>query len=175
MQLNFDTSNLRFLCNQISYYRFSGQFLCSYSTLPLYALVTQMGTNYKAALIPRRIRETMHGWGKAVRKRRRHRHSMDDTTTIRTETSTICSIEEDDQFLDDIITIDGSNHEPQLMTCTDVTTAVNIEEEEHHFHNETDVVALLHSASVPSSPPLSERSNHQVGIVRSYSMPTWRR
>ncbi|KMZ61280.1 MLO-like protein 14 [Zostera marina] len=154
---------------------FSGQFLCSYSTLPLYALVTQMGTNYKAALIPRRIRETMHGWGKAVRKRRRHRHSMDDTTTIRTETSTICSIEEDDQFLDDIITIDGSNHEPQLMTCTDVTTAVNIEEEEHHFHNETDVVALLHSASVPSSPPLSERSNHQVGIVRSYSMPTWRR
>ncbi|KAL0728936.1 hypothetical protein Bca4012_025029 [Brassica carinata] len=32
--------------------RFAGQFLCSYSTLPLYALVAQMGTNFKAALIP---------------------------------------------------------------------------------------------------------------------------
>lgn len=163
---HFDTSNLRYL-----WYRFSGQFLCSYSTLPLYALVTQMGTNYKAALIPRRIRETMHGWGKAVRKRRRHRHSMDDATTIHTETSTICSIEEDDQFLDDIITTDGSNHKEP---CNDITTTVNVEEE-HHFQDETDVTALLHSASVPSSPPMSERLSHQVGIPRSYSMPTWRR
>ncbi|GFZ02121.1 seven transmembrane MLO family protein [Actinidia rufa] len=50
---------------------FAGQFLCSYSTLPLYALVTQMGTNYKAALIPQRIRETIHGWKKAARRRKK--------------------------------------------------------------------------------------------------------
>ncbi|KAH1143276.1 hypothetical protein GYH30_033807 [Glycine max] len=31
---------------------FAEQFLCSYSTFPLYTLVTQMGTNFKAALIP---------------------------------------------------------------------------------------------------------------------------
>ncbi|KAG0472882.1 hypothetical protein HPP92_014739 [Vanilla planifolia] len=74
---------------------FSGQFLCSYSTLPLYALVTQMGTNYKAALIPHRIRETMHGWGKAARKRRKHRQGIDEST-IHTETSTVFSIEEDE-------------------------------------------------------------------------------
>ncbi|KAL3636875.1 Mlo14p [Castilleja foliolosa] len=30
---------------------FAGQLFCSYSTLPLYGLVTRMGTNYKAALI----------------------------------------------------------------------------------------------------------------------------
>ncbi|CAA6655658.1 unnamed protein product [Spirodela intermedia] len=79
---------------------FAGQFLCSYSTLPLYALVTQMGTNYKAALIPRRIRETIHGWGKEARRRRKQRHGYDDST-IRTETSTVCSIEDDDQLLQD--------------------------------------------------------------------------
>ncbi|KAM7495470.1 hypothetical protein LguiB_030079 [Lonicera macranthoides] len=77
---------------------FAGQFLCSYSTLPLYALVTQMGTNYKAALIPQRIRETIHGWGKDARRRRRHGHFADDAT-IHTDTSTVLSVEEDDHQL----------------------------------------------------------------------------
>ncbi|GLT62146.1 hypothetical protein SLA2020_348040 [Shorea laevis] len=77
---------------------FAGQFLCSYSTLPLYALVTQMGTNYKAALIPHRIRETIHGWGKAARRRRRLGLFADDST-IHTDTSTVMSIEEDDHEL----------------------------------------------------------------------------
>ncbi|KAE8660262.1 MLO-like protein 11 [Hibiscus syriacus] len=74
---------------------FAGQFICSYITLPLYALVTQMGTNYKAALIPQRIRETIHGWGKAARRRRRLGRFTDDST-IHTDTSTVMSLEEDD-------------------------------------------------------------------------------
>ncbi|VFQ66139.1 unnamed protein product [Cuscuta campestris] len=78
---------------------FAGQFLCSYSTLPLYALVTQMGTNYKAALIPQRIRETIHGWGKAVRRKRKH-HTVDDSTTVHTDDSMVLSIEEDHRLLD---------------------------------------------------------------------------
>ncbi|KAE8731755.1 MLO-like protein 11 [Hibiscus syriacus] len=40
---------------------FAGQFMCSYITLPLNALVTQMGTNFKAALIPAGVRETISG------------------------------------------------------------------------------------------------------------------
>ncbi|XP_030441111.2 MLO-like protein 11 [Syzygium oleosum] len=74
---------------------FAGQFLCSYSTLPLYALVTQMGTNYKAALIPQRIRETIHGWKKSARRKRRLGILADDST-IHTDTSTVMSLEEDD-------------------------------------------------------------------------------
>ncbi|GMN44772.1 hypothetical protein TIFTF001_013968 [Ficus carica] len=66
---------------------FAGQFLCSYSTLPLYALVTQMGTNYKAALIPQGIRETIHGWKKAARRKRRLGMFADDST-IHTDAST---------------------------------------------------------------------------------------
>ncbi|KAL6544371.1 hypothetical protein OROMI_023233 [Orobanche minor] len=77
---------------------FAGQFLCSYSTLPLYALVTQMGTNYKAALIPKRIRDTIHGWGKAARRRRRLGIFTDDST-VHTDTSTVISVEEDDNHL----------------------------------------------------------------------------
>ncbi|CAH1425650.1 unnamed protein product [Lactuca virosa] len=73
---------------------FVGQFLCSYSTLPLYALVTQMGTNYKAALIPQRIRDTIHGWGKDARRRRRRLGIYGDDSTVHTDTSTVISVEE---------------------------------------------------------------------------------
>ncbi|KAD2393926.1 hypothetical protein R6Q59_012953 [Mikania micrantha] len=75
---------------------FMGQFLCSYSTLPLYALVTQMGTNYKAALIPQRIRDTIHGWGKEARRRRRRLGIYGDDSTVHTDTSTVISVEEFD-------------------------------------------------------------------------------
>lgn len=81
---------------------FAGQFLCSYSTLPLYALVAQMGTNYKAALIPQRIRDTIKGWGKATRKKRRHGYYGDDST-VRTETSTVASLEEYDHQVLDVV------------------------------------------------------------------------
>ncbi|KAL0695369.1 hypothetical protein Bca4012_062549 [Brassica carinata] len=93
---------------------FAGQFLCSYSTLPLYALVTQMGTNYKAALLPQRVRDTINGWGKATRRRRRH----GDDSTIRTETSTVASVEEyDHQVLDlpETSPAQGTDHELQLV------------------------------------------------------------
>ncbi|CAN7094218.1 unnamed protein product [Brassica rapa subsp. narinosa] len=97
---------------------FAGQFLCSYSTLPLYALVTQMGTNYKAALLPQRVRDTINGWGKATRRRRRHGLYGDDST-IRTETSTIASVEEyDHQKLDDVpetSPAQGTDHELELV------------------------------------------------------------
>ncbi|GER43026.1 MLO-like protein [Striga asiatica] len=78
---------------------FTGQFLCSYSTLPLYALVTQMGSNYKAALIPPSIRETIHGWNKAAKRRRKLGGGFADDSTVHTDTSTVISIDEFDNQL----------------------------------------------------------------------------
>eukprot|EP00249_Psilotum_nudum_P008980 c21633_g1_i3 orf=310-1818(-) len=51
---------------------FASQILCSYSTLPLYSLVTQMGTNYKVALIPLKVRESIHSWKKAAKRNQRY-------------------------------------------------------------------------------------------------------
>lgn len=60
-----------------------------------------MGSNYKAALIPPRIRvTTIHGWRKAARKRRKRWRSIDDST-IHTETSMVCSVEEEEDLLED--------------------------------------------------------------------------
>ncbi|MCD9642774.1 MLO-like protein 11 [Datura stramonium] len=146
---------------------FAGQFLCSYSTLPLYALVTQMGTNYKAALIPQRIRETIHGWGKAARRKRRMRMFPDDST-VHTDTSTVMSLEEyDNQLVDSPRTVHGAGTEIELQPPPTVT-------EDHHSVTINDTssrvgtpllrpCASISSAVSPSLPP-------EV-VARSLSMP----
>ncbi|KAI9093328.1 hypothetical protein K1719_027342 [Acacia pycnantha] len=150
---------------------FAGQFLCSYSTLPLYALVTQMGTNYKAALIPQRIRETIHGWGKAARKKRRHGMFTDDST-IHTDASTVLSVEEDDRLMDvpettnDLATT-GTEIEMQPATASTASPSP--------IANETSSRAttplLRPSASVSSA--IRFNSNAET-ITRSSSMPNGR-
>ncbi|EFJ04206.1 hypothetical protein SELMODRAFT_49897, partial [Selaginella moellendorffii] len=45
------------------------QFLCSYSTLPLYALVTQMGTNYKKTIFQESIVHSLNVWRKSAQQK----------------------------------------------------------------------------------------------------------
>ncbi|XP_031287185.1 MLO-like protein 1 isoform X1 [Pistacia vera] len=45
------------------------QFLCSYSTLPLYALVTQMGTSFNKAIFDEDVQEGLVGWAKQAKKK----------------------------------------------------------------------------------------------------------
>lgn len=145
---------------------FAGQFLCSYSTLPLYALVTQMGTNYKAALIPQRIRDTIHGWGKAVRKKRRHGRGTTDDSTIYTETSTIFSVEDEQQLLEDPPTANPCNGiELQPAAPTDPSQFAN----ENSSRMGTPL--LRPSASVSSG---SQSDTQRNGFMRSASVPGYR-
>ncbi|KAF9611864.1 hypothetical protein IFM89_036508 [Coptis chinensis] len=162
---------------------FAGQFLCSYSTLPLYALVTQlvvvsvdqnlpmsranprtMGTNYKAALIPQRIRETIHGWKKDA-KRRRRRGYMNDDSTIRTETSTVLSLEEDEREMYESVAA-GTCIDIELQPTATVTTSPS--------------PAVPNDGSSRIGTPLLQPSSslsstsvniHKDEIRRSYSMP----
>ncbi|KAG9448895.1 hypothetical protein H6P81_008860 [Aristolochia fimbriata] len=47
------------------------QVLCSYSTLPLYVLVTQMGSRFKKEIFEESIQSTLHGWIEDTRKRKK--------------------------------------------------------------------------------------------------------
>lgn len=47
-----------------------------------------MGTHYKAALIPESVRETISGWGKAARRKRRFRYFSEDSTVHTYKSST---------------------------------------------------------------------------------------
>ncbi|KAK2992978.1 hypothetical protein RJ640_004490 [Escallonia rubra] len=150
---------------------FAGQFLCSYSTLPLYALVTQMGTNYKAALIPQRIRETIHGWGKEARRRRRRRLGIfTDDSTVHTDTSTVLSLEEDDhQMLDSPRAAPGAGAEIELQHRIGITTGHSPVANETSSRVGTPL--LRPSASVSSSSPADLLPDN---ITRSLSMPNRR-
>ncbi|XP_062101336.1 MLO-like protein 1 [Humulus lupulus] len=46
------------------------QVLCSYSTLPLYAIVTQMGTSYKKAIFEERMQVGIVNWAQKVKKKK---------------------------------------------------------------------------------------------------------
>ncbi|XP_068645444.1 MLO-like protein 11 [Aristolochia californica] len=142
---------------------FAGQFLCSYSTLPLYALVTQMGTNYKAALIPQRIREMIHGWGKATRKKKRRQGFITDDSTIRTETSTICSLEDtQEQLLE----------EPTIDACMDIELQPNSTTEPSQIPNE--ISSRVGTPLLRSSTTFSSRitmDSQRIDILRTASLP----
>ncbi|KAK7386235.1 hypothetical protein VNO78_26301 [Psophocarpus tetragonolobus] len=45
------------------------QLLCSYSTLPLYAIVTQMGTHFKKAIFDEQVQARLVGWAQKAKKR----------------------------------------------------------------------------------------------------------
>uniref|UniRef100_A0A7N0UTA1 MLO-like protein n=1 Tax=Kalanchoe fedtschenkoi TaxID=63787 RepID=A0A7N0UTA1_KALFE len=46
------------------------QVLCSYSTLPLYAIVTQMGTHFKKAIFDEHVQVGLVGWARKVKDKR---------------------------------------------------------------------------------------------------------
>lgn len=126
----------------------------------------QMGTNYKAALIPQRIRETIHGWGKAARRKRRHGMFTDDST-VHTDTSTVLSIEEDDQLIDTPGTATGT--EVELQPVTNITSSPLPIANEASSRPATPL--LRPSSSISSSAPFSARAE---AIARSSSMPSGR-
>ncbi|KAI3461451.1 hypothetical protein Pfo_018114 [Paulownia fortunei] len=69
------------------------QVLCSYITLPLYALVTQMGSQYKSAILEENTIHAIKQWHANVKqKRKREPYSesgnQDDSSTVRSHSRT---------------------------------------------------------------------------------------
>ncbi|KAH9626929.1 hypothetical protein KSS87_014990 [Heliosperma pusillum] len=56
------------------------QVLCSYSTLPLYAIVTQMGSNFKKAIFEEHVQVGILGWRDKVRKKKEQKESVNGST-----------------------------------------------------------------------------------------------
>ncbi|KAF8413895.1 hypothetical protein HHK36_001890 [Tetracentron sinense] len=127
----------------------------------------QMGTNYKAALIPQGIRETIHGWGKAARRKRRLGIGTDDSTTIHTDTSTIMSLEEDDhQLLEIPATATGTCADIELQPVSTITTSPSPVANE--ISSQVGTPLLRSSTSISSTTSLGL---HKDGTPRSFSMP----
>ncbi|CAN1305399.1 MLO-like protein 4 [Linum perenne] len=63
------------------------QFWCSYSTVPLNVLVTQMGSRCRKALVAESVRDSLHSWCKRVKERSRRDAAMSIATR------SVCSLD----------------------------------------------------------------------------------
>lgn len=120
----------------------------------------QMGTNYKAALIPHTIRETIHGWGKAARRKRRHGLVADDST-VRTDTSTLHSSEDEEQQPMERDTI---GKDMVIVLQSSSTLQISTDESSRNTN-----VALLRTAASMSNRIISHECAME--MTRSMSMP----
>lgn len=62
------------------------QVLCSYSTLPLYAIVTQMGSNFKKAIFDEHVQAGILGWRDKVKKKKALKDAVNGSTASGTST-----------------------------------------------------------------------------------------
>ncbi|KAF2314321.1 hypothetical protein GH714_025376 [Hevea brasiliensis] len=127
------------------------------------------GNNYKAALIPQGIRETIHGWGKAARRKRRHGIFTDDST-IHTDTSTVLSLEEDDHLYLNVRDTAASTHtEVELQPVSTISNSPVPVASETSSRVGTPLLRPSASISSPKTTNLFVDS-----VPRSSSMPARR-
>ncbi|KAK7246881.1 hypothetical protein RIF29_41751 [Crotalaria pallida] len=76
------------------------QFWCSYMTVPLNVIVSQMGSRCKKALVTESVRESLHSWCKRVKQKSKH----DSKYTARS----VCSLESTIDERDEITVVSGT-------------------------------------------------------------------
>ncbi|KAH6755893.1 Seven transmembrane MLO family protein [Perilla frutescens var. hirtella] len=64
------------------------QILCSYVTLPLYALVTQMGSNMKPTIFNERVAKALHSWHQNAKKQIKKNHHSNSVTPVSSRPTT---------------------------------------------------------------------------------------
>uniref|UniRef100_A0A175YEP9 MLO-like protein n=1 Tax=Daucus carota subsp. sativus TaxID=79200 RepID=A0A175YEP9_DAUCS len=73
------------------------QFWCSYSTVPLNIIITQMGSRLKKSLIAENVRDSLHSWCKRVKER--SKHNAVNSITTRSTCSLGSTIDEGDEII----------------------------------------------------------------------------
>ncbi|ONI36185.1 hypothetical protein PRUPE_1G574000 [Prunus persica] len=114
------------------------QFWCSYSTVPLNVIVTQMGSRCKKALVAESVRDSLHSWCKRVKERSRrdsvHSHA----------TRSVCSLDTTIDERDEITVASGTLSRSSSLDSLHQVTVASVEHPE----------AVLE----PSEPPQHEYS-----------------
>lgn len=64
------------------------QFLCSYVTLPLYALVTQMGSTMKPTIFNDKVATALKNWHRTAKKNTKHSNHSETTTPFTSRPAT---------------------------------------------------------------------------------------
>ncbi|XP_011028286.1 PREDICTED: MLO-like protein 4 [Populus euphratica] len=109
------------------------QFWCSYSTVPLNVIITQMGSRFKKALVAESVRDSLHSWCKRVKER-----SKRDSAALSVATRSVCSLDTTIDEQDEITVASGTlSRSSSLGSLNEVTVAPPHEQEEAEEDAET--------------------------------------
>ncbi|XP_019418455.1 PREDICTED: MLO-like protein 4 isoform X2 [Lupinus angustifolius] len=97
------------------------QFWCSYMTVPLNVIVSQMGSRCKKALVAESVRESLHSWCKRVKQKSKH----DSLHTARS----VCSIE---STIDEITVVSGTLTRSSSLEYMNQLTVTSVDQLNFH-------------------------------------------
>ncbi|KAI5666217.1 hypothetical protein M9H77_16070 [Catharanthus roseus] len=130
------------------------QVLCSYITLPLYALVTQMGSQFKSAVLEEHTVHAIKQWHAEVRKKRKKQQFPDspynNSSTVRSAISPTTSSTPD---------VSSHNRNPtlsQLISSPSANHHEIVEEEEGHEHQQEIITVGNQTNEDPISPAAND-------------------
>ncbi|XP_050208744.1 MLO-like protein 4 isoform X2 [Mercurialis annua] len=104
------------------------QFWCSYSTVPLNVIVTQMGSRCKKALVTESVRESLHSWCKRGKERSKHSFA----------TRSVCSLDTTIDEGDEVTVASGTiSRSSSLGSLNEATTTVAPPEHEEDACDDT--------------------------------------
>ncbi|KAI3951481.1 hypothetical protein MKX01_018597 [Papaver californicum] len=130
------------------------QFWCSYSTVPLNVIITQMGSRCKKALVAESVRESLHSWCKRAKTRRESVHSI--------ATRSVCSLNSTIDEQDETITLgSGTLSRSSSIASLDNITEIHAEKHEAAFEI-TDNPTFGVSSPIPEYPSHSDNPTFDV-------------
>ncbi|KAL2985568.1 hypothetical protein AAZX31_12G159000 [Glycine max] len=96
------------------------QFWCSYMTVPLNVIVSQMGSRCKKALVAESVRKSLHSWCKRVKHKSKHDSLHSHTTR------SVCSLESTIDERDEITVVSGTlTRSSYLESLNQITVTVD--------------------------------------------------
>ncbi|KAI9082422.1 hypothetical protein K1719_035565 [Acacia pycnantha] len=98
------------------------QFWCSYMTVPLNVIVSQMGSRWKKAVVAESVRESLHSWCKRVKQRTKH----DSAQSLATRS--VCSLESTIDERDEITVVSGTLSRSSSMESLNQITVTSVDQ-----------------------------------------------
>ncbi|KAK7328304.1 hypothetical protein VNO77_22407 [Canavalia gladiata] len=138
------------------------QFWCSYMTVPLNVIVSQMGSRCKKALVTESVRESLHSWCKRVKQKSKHESLHSHTAR------SVCSLESTIDERDEITVVSGTLTRSSSLESLNQITVTSVDQLNFETSNnpkDSIKVADYLSESVnvnPSQPP-HNCQDHVVG------------
>ncbi|KAJ4833054.1 MLO-like protein 4 [Turnera subulata] len=142
------------------------QFWCSYSTVPLNVIITQMGSRCKKALVAESVRESLHSWCKRVKERSKR------DSTLSVATRSVCSLDTmtiDER--DEITVASGTlSRSSSLGSLNEITVAPPEQTEEdveaptQHHQDELSLRIEEYLNNSTSHPPATDEEDNSGNI-----------